>query len=171
MGFACQMVVAHRAGLEEDHSMQSSTAVAPVARTLIVCLTVAFLGYLGFLLLRPNLAPDKEIVPATQQEIWQRNLKIWRLYAAYNDARDKIKVSGKIACRGGVWESVTIAFIFRGPNNVVNHQENYVLPDVTKKTPLRPGIVREFSFEIPRFKGYWEEHHVEALILDARPLE
>jgi len=166
------LVVAYHAGFEEDQNMQSSTAVAPIARTLIVCLTVAFLEYLGFLLSKPNLVPEKKkAVPATRQEIWQRDLKIWRLYAAYNDARDKIKVSGKLACRGGEWESVKVAFIFRGPNNVVNHQENYVLPDVTKKTPLRPGIVREFAFGIPKFKGYWEEHHVEALIQDARPLE
>lgn len=161
--------------------MPSNAATAPVLRTFMACATVAFLGYLGFLLLRPSVAkgPDvtpapsvaKElgVTPATQQELWHRSLKIWRLHAAYNEAQDRIRVSGKLACQAGEWQSVTISFVFRGPNNVANHQENYAVPVVSEKTPLRPGIVKEFAFEIPKFDRPWEEHHVEARVEHAEP--
>ena len=58
-----------------------------------------------------------------------------------------------------------------GPNNVANHQENYVVPGVSEKTPLRPGIVKEFVFDIPKFERPWEEHHVEAYIQHAESAE
>ena len=111
------------------------------------------------------------VVAASQYELLERDLKVWRLYTCYNETGNRIQVSGKLFCGRGRWKSVTLGFVFRGPNNCISHEQHYAVPAVSEATPLRPGIVKEFAFEIPKFPRPWEEHHVSFWIKDAVPVE
>ena len=112
-------------------------------RVLLVCATVAFLGYLGYSLLAHRFGRFEQAAG----DRWDDSLKIYRLVARFGDnKKDSIQVSGKVQCVSGAWNEVTLAFVFRGPNNVVQHREHYKMPAISEKTPTEAGICTEFNF-------------------------